>query len=68
MRGVHLLGNRQLEVIDWPDPEPGPGEVLVAMKAAAVCGSDLHRYRGEEAQPLSPGTSPAASLQQRGKV
>ena len=25
-----------------PVPEPGPDEVLVRVKAAAVCGTDLH--------------------------
>lgn len=26
-----------------PDPAPGPGEVVVAVDACGVCGSDLHR-------------------------
>jgi len=25
-----------------PEPEPGPGQVLVAVKACGICGSDLH--------------------------
>lgn len=25
--------------------EPGPGEVLIAVKACGICGSDLHMYR-----------------------
>jgi threonine dehydrogenase-like Zn-dependent dehydrogenase len=29
-------------VTDVPDPEPGPGEVLVATRACGICGSDLH--------------------------
>ncbi|MFC7010853.1 alcohol dehydrogenase catalytic domain-containing protein [Streptomyces viridiviolaceus] len=31
---------------DFPDPEPGPGEVVVRMRASGMCGSDLHFYRG----------------------
>jgi threonine dehydrogenase-like Zn-dependent dehydrogenase len=31
-----------LEVVAAPTPEPGPGEVLVRVKACGVCGSDLH--------------------------
>jgi threonine dehydrogenase-like Zn-dependent dehydrogenase len=27
---------------DLPEPVPGPGQVLVAVKACAICGSDLH--------------------------
>jgi threonine dehydrogenase-like Zn-dependent dehydrogenase len=30
-----------------PTPEPGPGEALVRVRAAGVCGSDLHNYRGQ---------------------
>ncbi len=28
-----------------PAPEPGPGEVLLAVAGCGVCGSDLHAYR-----------------------
>ena len=45
MRGVVFHGERELEIMDFPDPEPGPGEVVVEMKASGMCGSDLHQYR-----------------------
>src|SRR4029077_15544332 len=45
MRGVVFLGERQLELMDFPDPTPGDGEVVVEMKASGMCGSDLHQYR-----------------------
>jgi threonine dehydrogenase-like Zn-dependent dehydrogenase len=32
----------RLTVADVDDPQPGPGEVLVAVKACGICGSDLH--------------------------
>ncbi len=44
MRGVVVLGDRQLAWREFPDPEPGPGEAVVRMRATAVCGSDLHQY------------------------
>src|SRR4051812_7290819 len=31
-----------LVVEEVPDPVPGPGDVLVAVKACGICGSDLH--------------------------
>ncbi|WP_162605454.1 zinc-dependent alcohol dehydrogenase [Jiangella ureilytica] len=34
-----------LELSDVPVPRPGPGEVLVRVAVAAVCGSDVARYR-----------------------
>ena len=61
MRAVKFRGNRQADVVDVPEPEPGPGEVLVQMTAAAVCGSDLHRYRHAPADPpneFTPGHEP----------
>jgi threonine dehydrogenase-like Zn-dependent dehydrogenase len=45
MRGVVFLGNRTLELRDFPDPTPGPGEAVIAIKASGMCGSDLHAYR-----------------------
>ena len=42
MRGAVLLGNRQIEVRDFPDPEPGPKQVVVHMRASGLCGSELH--------------------------
>jgi len=44
MRAVFLPGGRQLEVRAVEVPEPGPGEVLIALKAAGLCGSDLHMH------------------------
>lgn len=45
MRGIVFTGDRQIELMDFPDPTPGPGEVVVEMKASGMCGSDLHQYR-----------------------
>lgn len=44
MKGACYLGESRLEVRDYPDPKPGFGEVLIQMKAAGLCGSDLHKY------------------------
>lgn len=44
MRGVLILGDEQVIVREFPDPVPGPGQVVVRVKAAAVCGSDLHNW------------------------
>ena len=48
MRGVVFQGNRKLEILNFPDPVPGPGEAVVEMKASGMCGSDLHFYRAEK--------------------
>jgi len=33
---------KPFEIQDVPDPEPGPGEVVLAVKGCGICGSDLH--------------------------
>ena len=56
MRGVKITGQRALEVRDWPEPEPKSGEVVLKIKAASICGSDLnHIYRSEGAYDVIPG-------------
>jgi NADPH:quinone reductase-like Zn-dependent oxidoreductase len=45
-------GNDVLEYGDWPDPEPGPGEVRVAIRAAALNHLDLFARDGIPDVPL----------------
>ena len=47
MRGVVFTGNRKLDIMTFDGPVPGPGEVVIEMKASGMCGSDLHFYRAE---------------------
>ncbi|HEX5415857.1 MAG TPA: alcohol dehydrogenase catalytic domain-containing protein, partial [Chloroflexota bacterium] len=46
MRAAIFYGGKEIQVEDRPTPEPGPGEVLVKIRSAGICGSDLHGYRG----------------------
>src|ERR687894_293794 len=41
MRAAYLPGGRQVDIRDVPRPVPGYGQVLVAMRASGICGSDL---------------------------
>ncbi|MGE5509713.1 MAG: zinc-dependent alcohol dehydrogenase family protein [Bacteroidota bacterium] len=45
MKGVVFLGDRKLELREFPDPTPGPRDVVLEIKASGMCGSDLHNYR-----------------------
>ncbi len=45
MLGAVFLGDRTIELREFPDPTPGPGEVIIAIKASGICGTDLHHYR-----------------------
>jgi len=46
MKAAWFYGGHDIRVGEAPTPEPGPGEVLVRVRAAGICGSDLHPYRG----------------------
>ena len=46
--GNSIWRHPKLEVRDWPDPQPGPREVLLEIQACGVCGSDMHFYETDE--------------------
>jgi propanol-preferring alcohol dehydrogenase len=37
-----------------PDPEPGPGQILISVSACGVCRTDLHIFDGELSKPKLP--------------
>ncbi len=45
MKTALFYGGPDIRVEERAIPEPGPGEVLVRVRAAGICGSDLHGYR-----------------------
>jgi NADPH:quinone reductase len=55
MRAV-TIQDRALSVEEHPDPEPGPGQILVAIKAAGLNGADILQRKG--AYPAPPGSPP----------
>ncbi len=36
MRAVVFVGDRQLALREFPDPTPGPGEVILEIKASGM--------------------------------
>ncbi len=59
MKGVVFVGDRKLELREFPDPTPGPREVVIKIKASGMCGTDLHLYRASGDEPGIPGLSSA---------
>lgn len=43
-----------LRYVELPEPEPGPGEVLLAVAACGVCRTDVHIADGELTEPKLP--------------
>jgi threonine dehydrogenase-like Zn-dependent dehydrogenase len=60
MTGAILPGNSTVEFREFPVPTPGPGQVLLKMRASSICGSDIraiyraHTGKGDEG--YRPGT------------
>lgn len=46
-------GAARFTIDEVPDPSPGPGQALVAVHAAGICGTDIHATQG-----LFPWTPP----------
>lgn len=44
MRAAVYTGPRAIEILEVPDPVVGPGEVLLKVDAATICGTDLKIY------------------------
>ena len=49
---AHGKGN--VELRDVPEPSPGPDEVMIEVKAAGICGSDLHIFDEDIKLPIRP--------------
>lgn len=69
MRGVMLPGNSTVRHITLPVPEPGYGQVLLAVRASSICGSDIraiyreHLGSGPEAyQGVVAGHEPCGDV------
>ena len=70
MRAMILRAPQQaLDPADLPSPQPGPGQVLLQVRACAVCRTDLHVIDGELPNPklpLIPGHEIVGVVTQRG--
>jgi threonine dehydrogenase-like Zn-dependent dehydrogenase len=53
MLGITFPGDREVALMEFQDPAPGPDEVIIEMKASGMCGSDLHTYRRAKGAPTS---------------
>jgi 2-desacetyl-2-hydroxyethyl bacteriochlorophyllide A dehydrogenase len=60
MKAAVIYGPRDLKVVETAKPEPGPAGILVNVKAAGICGTDVHTYKNgifkEMSLPIDGGT------------
>ena len=59
-------GPEQLRIVDRPAPEPGPDDVLVAVRATSVNGADLLQRKG--GYPPPEGATDILGLEAAGEV
>ena len=51
MRAAVYKGEQVLQVEQLPDPTPGPNQVVMRVKYSAICGTDVHAFMYDLAQP-----------------
>lgn len=73
MLTVKITGKEKVEIRDVPVPVPGDGEVLIKLKASALCRSDLYLYHGEsvfddtsKSTVITPGHEPCGVVEKLG--
>lgn len=73
MRLVQILKAGELRIGEGPVPSPGPGEVLIRMGAAGICGSDVHYFfDGRNGpfsvrEPFTPGHEASGTIEALGE-
>jgi propanol-preferring alcohol dehydrogenase len=63
------IATRPLAPVEVPDPVPGPGELLVAVTACAICRTDLHVVEGDlpsRRLPVVPGHQAVGRVERAG--
>ncbi|MDM5340430.1 zinc-binding dehydrogenase [Fictibacillus enclensis] len=74
MQAAFFPGNKKVEIREVEIPVPGPGEVLIKMKASAICRSDMSLYYGSSVFSGDstcgchvPGHEPAGVIEKAGE-
>jgi L-iditol 2-dehydrogenase len=70
MKAAVLRGVHNLRLEDLPDPRPADDEVLIRVRAAGVCGTDVHMWEGTNTEgtfPFIPGHEWAGEVVEVGR-
>ncbi|AMV33880.1 Sorbitol dehydrogenase [Pirellula sp. SH-Sr6A] len=54
LKALLLQEYKKLAVVDLPQPECGPEDLLVQVKACGICGSDIHGFDGSSGRRIPP--------------
>ncbi|MGE0597935.1 MAG: zinc-binding dehydrogenase [Dehalococcoidia bacterium] len=61
-RAAIWVENNVIGIREVPVSPPGPGEVLVRIRACGICGSDLHAFHNNAPRQALPGIGPGHEL------
>ena len=72
MKAAVMYGKENMRVQEYPMPEINDNEVLVRIKSAAICGTDVRMYKNgvknvDEDHPLIIGHEMAGVIEKVGK-
>jgi threonine dehydrogenase-like Zn-dependent dehydrogenase len=51
MKAAVLVKPLQIELVDHPIPNPGPGQLRIRLQEVGICGSDIHYFGGHRPLP-----------------
>lgn len=69
LENIADISTNPLKLADVPDPQPGPGEVLVRVRCCAICRTDLHVIEGDLPRaklPVIPGHQVVGTVEKLG--
>ena len=69
LRQTEPIENRPLELVEVPDPEPGPDELRIRVHTCAICRTDLHVIEGDlppAKRPVIPGHQVVGTVEKFG--
>ncbi len=68
MQAVRLFGVGDVRQVTVEQPEPGPGDIVIRVEAAGICGTDRHLFKGEfpSAPPVTLGHEFSGIITARG--
>jgi 2-desacetyl-2-hydroxyethyl bacteriochlorophyllide A dehydrogenase len=68
VQAARFDGPRNFRIEEVPDPVPAPGEAVVRVRSAGICGGDLHEYRAGVQLYAAPYPRPAQGHEIAGVV
>ncbi len=69
MKAIKFLGNKKLEIINIPKPEPAEGSALVKVMAASICRTDIELlYSQPQKTDMIPGHEVAGIIEKVNNV